>query len=457
MEKINLLILGIAITEYKNDAISRFEYFCNAYGLKYKLIGIGKSWSGGEIFSDPGGGQKINETLLMLEKLDNQLVLICDTFDLFPLAHENEIIDKFNKLHKPDHVIISSEIYCWPNTNLANYYPVINNKYKYLNSGCIMGYRNDIYDLIKNSNIKDSDDDQLYFTTKYLSGSKIIIDHNCELFQTLNGSSQDITFYKNRCFNMYTKTFPAIIHGNGASKIFLNSLENYIETNPGKNHCHTLRNEYGLEKEPKIFFALYIDTGTPMISLKTFFENFQKIKYENKVVFVYDKNDNGDVENFIESEYTYVTFVKGYVFKDFVESDCDYYFLLEQQCILTKPDVIHELLFYMETDTPKQIISPMLVKNNSAYSNFWGELSKTGYYARSFDYLDIIEYKKIGIWNVPYVFGAILFSRNVLTKWDNHKYKKFENDVDMDLCYNLRRNFLFTYVTNFNVYGYLTE
>lgn len=45
------------------------------------------------------------------------------------------------------------------------------------------------------------------------------------------------------------------------------------------------------------------------------------------------------------------------------------------------------------------------------FSNFWGALGENGFYARSEDYVEILEGKRIGIWDVPYVTGALLISR----------------------------------------------
>lgn len=39
----------------------------------------------------------------------------------------------------------------------------------------------------------------------------------------------------------------------------------------------------------------------------------------------------------------------------------------------------------------RTIIAPMLTRDNDAWSNFWGALSKIGFYARSHDYMDIVE------------------------------------------------------------------
>ena len=78
----------------------------------------------------------------------------------------------------------------------------------------------------------DKANDQLVFTYHYLAflnndvDNRIILDHNCELFQTLYGTPSDllhIRCYNNIKYKTITKTItntitltqPCILHGNG--------------------------------------------------------------------------------------------------------------------------------------------------------------------------------------------------------------------------------------------------
>ena len=450
-----LLILGIGVSPFKNDGVRRFEHFCNIFGLDYKIIGDGKTWHGGDMFAGTGGGQKINELLCAIENMENKLIIVCDTFDLFPLAREKEILEKFNKLCNPDNILFSSEVYCWPDKSLAQSYTKSNSKYLFLNSGCIMGYRDDIYQLIKNSVVNDNDDDQLFFTLKYLSGKKIILDNKCELFQALNGCQDDIVIHKNRIYNKYTNSYPIFVHGNGPAKIFLNHIENYLETRPMHNYTYTIDSVYKLTIEPKVFFALYVDSSNQK-DFNTFMDSVTNIIYQNKLVYVYDKNDGNAINELVNTNnYVYKPNTTSYVFNDFINSGCEYYFLLEQRCNITKTDILHELI--PKCNNYHRIISPLLNnKSTLFYSNFWGALDNNGYYCRSDDYIDLVLRHKRGLWNVPFVFGAILFHKDIILNWDIMCSNKYA-DVDMQLCHNLRHNTLFMYMANFNIYGYISQ
>lgn len=39
----------------------------------------------------------------------------------------------------------------------------------------------------------------------------------------------------------------------------------------------------------------------------------------------------------------------------------------------------------------RQFVAPVFSKYHELWSNFWGALSETGYYARSHDYVDIVK------------------------------------------------------------------
>ena len=485
----NLTILGIGISEHKCDGVLRFEHFCQAHQLEYQIVGDGQVWRGGDMAMGPGGGQKINQLVSVIKDMDNRLIIVCDTFDLYPVAGPTEIIRKFNKLCKPNQVLFSAEVFCWPDKSLASMYPAVNTKYKYLNSGCIMGYRNDIYQLITNSTstinsdniINDNDDDQLFFTRKFLNGIKlnhiqsnhiqsnhisIVLDYKCELFQALNGAIDDVVLFKNRVYNKYTNTYPVFIHGNGPAKAKLNYLENYIESNILAEPIiadSLTKVDSALPQQQHIFMALYIDSSEDS-QLKIFMDHIVKLDYStiNITIHIYDRCINEyDYDKLINSflklfpniNIVYHWNIFGYVFTDFKKAPYDYYFLVEQRCIITNQHIIQDLINLC--DVHHRIISPLLASTtNPLFTNFWGALDSNGYYDRSIDYKNLINYVYRGLWNVPYVSGVVLFDKSIILNWnlDNN----LQNiDIDMNLCKQLRSNTLFMYMSNIDMYGYL--
>lgn len=122
---------------------------------------------------------------------------------------------------------------------MANNYPVVE-KYasRYLNSGAFIGYASYLWRLLKKP-IANTDDDQLYYTEIYLDEKmrhelNIQLDIKSEIFQNLNGAKDDVKLDVNlesnngTLKNIHFQTQPNIIHGNGLSKIELNSFANYL-------------------------------------------------------------------------------------------------------------------------------------------------------------------------------------------------------------------------------------
>jgi hypothetical protein len=57
-----------------------------------------------------------------------------------------------------------------------------------------------------------------------------------------------------------------------------------------------------------------------------------------------------------------------------------------------------------------------MTRPETTWSNVWGDISPEGFYARSADYIDIINRKKLGVWNLPYISDAILMSADVINR-----------------------------------------
>lgn len=43
----------------------------------------------------------------------------------------------------------------------------------------------------------------------------------------------------------------------------------------------------------------------------------------------------------------------------------------------------------------RKMIGPLVTRHSKLWSNFWGALSLDGYYARSEDYIDIVQGKRV--------------------------------------------------------------
>lgn len=97
-------------------------------------------------------------------------------------------------------MLFGAENFCWPDQELKSKYPLVEGgAQKYLNSGLFIGFAANIYNILKSMPVKDSDDDQLFFTRAYLNEklrdeNVMKLDHHSNLFQNLNGAIGKILF-----------------------------------------------------------------------------------------------------------------------------------------------------------------------------------------------------------------------------------------------------------------------
>lgn len=212
------------LTYLEKSADNYYTYFTN--------IGRGIEWNGGDM-SGSGGGQKIN---LMRNQLqfynDNDIVLFVDGYDVFLVGHLEEIKNRF--IGFGCNILFAAEVNCWPDESLAPMFDFnTQTRYKYLNSGCYIGYVKDLKRLMPDE-ILDSSDDQLYFQQKYLENKnnpiddyKIELDVENYIFQCLSGIGDTVgVLYKGRLINVDTSCCPLVVHGNGGpqDKFFFDKL-----------------------------------------------------------------------------------------------------------------------------------------------------------------------------------------------------------------------------------------
>ena len=460
----------ITVATDKTDGYLRFTESCDIYNLPYITLGLNEKWEGLDMSKGPGGGHKINLLKKYLKTIDNDsLILFTDSYDVIINTNIDEIIKKFINLNCK--LLFSSEIFCWPDVNLKNKYSKNNNYFKYLNSGGFIGYAKNIKDIILSSNIKNYDDDQLFFTKKFLENdnlendnlendnlenndNNIKLDYNCEIFQTLSGlniNSFDININKSRIFNSITSSNPCIIHGNGGvrSKLLLNYISNYIplKWRPAYGYYKNSIFDRKILNYPTINIIINKITDMLLIYLNKF--NYPK----NKIIITLENNI------IINNEFTLYKNVLRYnrndINKIFINNKCDYVLFLCHEHIIHNINTITELIL-----CNKDIVAPMLKRKQSMWSNFWGDIDKNLFYKRSNDYIDILNLKRKGIWNVPYIYGTILIKNNkfniiskILEKAPNNE--DLNEDLDMYFCRILREKNIFMFVCNLKEFGYI--
>ena len=447
IEETNNDLLLLATGTDMTDGLKRFINSCNVYGLRYDIMGLGTKWDGGVMADGPGGGHKINFLVKKLETLkDDEIVLVTDSYDVIMCANSYEILDKYKKFNKP--IVFATESSCWPDRHKASLFPKIGNKKNlYLNSGGFIGKVKAIRDIVKE--IPSNSDDQRWYIDVFLSdyGKSIIaLDYNCEIFQCMNDAEKEIEVNKSksRIYNKITTTHPCHLHGNGgpSRKDYLNKLESYLMRNWNSIYGYNKKNNLELSdlKETQIY--VHILNTNPTL--------------HNKVL-EYINNNLKEVKKVLpEMKYTILTELnENEALKKSYEDNVDYHWIVDTTYVLTYEKTLLELL-----KLNKGLITPIVSIPGKYWSNYWGKVDDNGWYASGFDYIDQVEHRIKGCWNVPHIFGNILINKEYIGRVQNYFTNDTVNksfDKYMKFCYNCRKNDIFMYATNLNKYGYVFE
>ncbi|XP_053198466.1 procollagen-lysine,2-oxoglutarate 5-dioxygenase 2 isoform X2 [Scomber japonicus] len=480
--KEKLLVLTVATEE--TDGFIRFKQSADYFNYTVKVLGMGEAWKGGDVGRSIGGGQKVRLLKEAMEGLADQedlVVLSVDSYDLIFAGGPEEILRKFQQAHHK--VLFAAEGLIWPDKRLADKYPSVRSGKRYLNSGGIIGYAPYINKIVTQWNLHDNDDDQLFYTKVYLDPLKreslnMTLDHKCQIFQNLNGAADEVLLKfgtdRVRVRNTAYDSLPVVVHGNGNTKMYLNYLANYVPNawnyEHGCSHCDDdLVDLSQLQDYPNVLVGVFIEQPTPFLpeffqrlltldypkdKLKVFVHN-NEVYHEKHIQKFWEENRNvfnsfkvvGPEENLSQGEARNMGM-------DLCRKDttCDYYFSIDSDVMLTNRQTLKLLI-----EQNRKIIGPLVTRHGKLWSNFWGALSLDGYYARSEDYVDIVQRKRMGVWNIPYMAHVYLVKGSTLrNELKERNYFVLEKlDPDMAFCRNAREMGVFMYITNRHDFGRL--
>ncbi|XP_051170331.1 procollagen-lysine,2-oxoglutarate 5-dioxygenase isoform X2 [Leptopilina boulardi] len=485
-------VIVFTVATNDTDGYKRFIRSTKVYGFndKVNVLGFGEKWTGGDVQRFAGGGQKLNLLKNALEKYKedtNKIMIFTDGYDVIFLTDLDKILEKFKEFKA--RILFAAEGSCWPVASLASEYPSISRGVRYLNSGGYIGYVSDIYSLLADTNIKNDDDDQYFYTKIYLDSElrnkhKIKLDHKSEIFQNLYGALGDVelmfkgneAYLQNKEFN----TAPMILHGNGQSKIAFNYLANYLANawSPQDGCINCWDNTINLEEDkpksyPIILIAVFIVKPMPFLE-EFLIKIHQQVYPKGKLhLFIYNNvpYHKQMVENFINDYGNDYKSVKQISPDDNINEvnardlsmdrclakKCSGYFSVDAEAHLDNKETLKLLV-----EQQRGIVAPLLVRPFKAWSNFWGALTDDGFYARSSDYMQIIHNERRGLWNVPFINSCYLINSTIIsnkkTRPSYHhtlKHTKEELDPDMAFALNNRLNDVFMYISNRLDFGHL--
>ncbi|CAG0914279.1 unnamed protein product [Notodromas monacha] len=273
--------------------------------------------------------------------------------------------------------------------------------------GRFIGYASDLFKLVSREELKDSDDDQLFYTTAFLDEKfrekhSFKLDHRSSIFQNLNMAMGDVElqFRGKDAFlqNIAYGTVPLVIHGNGATKLALNSLGNYlakswnaidqcVECQENMNILEnrdvgikfisdgsvSLQQQVQEAEYPIVTVAVFVEQATPFF--EEFLLNLVNLNYpKNKIdLFIHSTTEyhSADISTFLSeigSEYRSFKLID---FHDNVKewharngamdycekTNCDWLFTIDAIAHLDNP---HTLRLLVEQN--RNVIAPLLIR-----------------------------------------------------------------------------------------------
>jgi len=461
VNRYNDKILLLTVATDNNDCLQRYIFTCNRYGFNPIVLGLDEEWSGGDMLNGIGGGQKIILLKKYLDKItDDKLIIFTDSYDVVANDNLMFLLLKYNELYK-NKIVFASEPFCWPDESLKEKYPTALYKNKYLNSGLFMGMSNDVKKMLSDCDIKPTDDDQLFYTNKYLdslNNSKgICIDYKNRLFMCMNGQQHRIRISdKQYIYDNISKERPVFIHANGDLDIkflfnhFTNicysfwnptyGYKNYLKIMPNKTVI-IVYNEY-LKNNVSIDYLININYNPDLISLIYITENTdERLKTHFKNHIIIDKNEDKYYEKYIYN----------YIYNIININKIDYIFYLNSYVTLTNKNTLKELI-----RENRSIIAPLLDSIESDQSNFkyYGEnpsheKNEEGLYEK------ICNRKIKGCWNVKKISNCYLIKNGIFTP-ENFPLNNFNENNNM-VCNNILKNYNMLHLININKYGNINK
>jgi hypothetical protein len=268
---------------------------------------------------------------------------------------------------------------------------------------------------------------------------------------------------------------PVVLHGNGQSSIILNHLANYVPGSWNKDDqcvaCWEDTVKFSELKEiPQVVLGIFIEQPTPFI--EEFFDRVFELNYQKSkmdvIIHYADEYHKKHVDDFVsdneneEDKYNSVTVIspadgakewqaRNLGIKKCLDVKCDFYFSLDSTAHLDNSNSLKLLI-----EQNRGFVAPMLIRPYKAWSNFWGALTPEGFYARSSDYMDIVQNTRKGLWNVPYVSSAYLIQGKLIhNKETRPTFESRDLDPDMTFCHDLRSKGVFMYISNRLEWGHL--
>jgi len=221
MRKIKFIAIE---TDSHNIVEKKLLHSCNVNGIDINIIGKGTNWG--------GFVTKFEIIVEYLSQLTTELVCLTDSRDVLYMSDEDTIYNTFIENFDKDSIVFNGGTNSWPEPLFAELHPNQHKKYKYLNSGCVIGSRLTLLEAAKKSielyKKTEYNDDQYILQKIFLDdelNGKLTLDYDCKIFQCIwdeargNSNNFDLIYTKDAIYNRLTNTHPLIFHFPGPTSV----------------------------------------------------------------------------------------------------------------------------------------------------------------------------------------------------------------------------------------------
>lgn len=209
-------------------------------GVDPVILGFGEHWGG--LVTKP---KRLRHYLR--HDCDSEFVIASDSWDVCFTEHPDSIVERYKALWPDTPVVFNAERSLFPRGDLALFFPETGTPWQFLNSGFMIGKRDDLLTMIESVDWdsiledtqfteptevtyagvtrryevdswfhpNDQSDYQEIFTKQPVP---IKLDTRAELCITLHGAKPEDFEWTNPIRNKLTDTYPGVWHGNGDAK-----------------------------------------------------------------------------------------------------------------------------------------------------------------------------------------------------------------------------------------------
>ena len=189
-----------------------------AHDIDVEMLGVGEPWQGGVMADGPGGGHKVHYLRSRMRNIDdNDIVMFVDGYDVVINDNQEELINRFKQFGAD--VVFGAEPILWPDSSIADQFPEVHTRNRFLNSGGFIGRANVIKEMLR-ADIGKADDDQLYYQKIFLSQQyNIKLDVENYIFQCVSATANALSVTdNNQVYNKETGCYSCVLHGNGGDE-----------------------------------------------------------------------------------------------------------------------------------------------------------------------------------------------------------------------------------------------